>query len=60
MFQTYKKKQTTLNYRKQMGKQLPQSGSSLGQNRKPEGNPSGTGMFKHQDQIYTVVKGTVR
>ena len=31
-----------------MSKQLPQSGSSLGQSRKP----SGTGMFKHQDTRY--------
>ena len=38
MFQAYKKKQTTLNYRKQMNK--------------PEGKPSGTGMFKHQDTRY--------
>ena len=38
MFQTYKKKQTTLNYRKQMSK--------------PEGKPSGTGMFKQQDTRY--------
>ena len=38
MFQAYKKKQTTLNYRKQMSK--------------PEGKPSGTGMFKHQDTRY--------
>ena len=38
MFQAYKKKQTTLNYRKQMNK--------------PEGKASGTGMFKHQDTRY--------
>ena len=38
MFQAYKKQQTTLNYRKQMNK--------------PEGKPSGTGMFKHQDTRY--------
>ena len=52
MFQAYRKKQTTTNWRQQMGKQLPQSGSSLGQSRKPEGKPSGTGMFKHQDTRY--------
>ena len=38
MFQAYKKKQTTLSYRKQMNK--------------PEGKASGTGMFKHQDTRY--------
>ena len=38
MFQAYKKKQTTLNYRKRMNK--------------PEGKASGTGMFKHQDTRY--------
>ena len=38
MFQAYRKKQTTLNYRKQMNK--------------PEGKASGTGMFKHQDTRY--------
>ena len=38
MFQAYKKKQTTLNYSKQMSK--------------PEGKPSGAGMFKHQDTRY--------
>ena len=38
MFQAYKKKQTTLNYRKQISK--------------PEGKPSRMGMFKHQDTRY--------
>ena len=38
MFQAYRKKQTTLNYRKQMNKS--------------DGKPSGTGMFKHQDTRY--------
>ena len=52
MFQAYRKKQTTTNWRQQMGKQLPQSGSSLGQSRKPEGKPSGNGIFKHQDTRY--------
>ena len=52
MFQAYRKKQTTTNWRQQMSKQLPQSGSSLGQSRKPEGKPSGTGIFKHQDTRY--------
>ena len=52
MFQAYRKKQTTTNWRQQMGKQLPQSGSSLGQSRKPQGKATGTGIFKHQDTRY--------
>ena len=38
MFQAYRKKQTTTNWRKQMNK--------------AEGKPSGTGIFKHQDTRY--------
>ena len=38
MFQAHRKKQTTLNYRKQMSK--------------PTGKPSGQGMFKHYDTAY--------
>ena len=38
MFQAYRKKQTTTNWRKQM--------------TKPEGKPSGTGIFKHQETRY--------
>ena len=38
MFQAYRKKQTTTNWRQQMNK--------------PEGKPSGTGIFKHQDTRY--------
>ena len=52
MFQAYRKKQTTTNWRKQMSKQLPQSGSSLGQSRKPEGKSTGKGIFKQQDTRY--------
>ena len=38
MFQAYRKKQTTTNWRKQM--------------TRPEGKPSGQGMFKHYDTRY--------
>ena len=38
MFQAYRKKQTTTNWRKQMSK--------------PEGKPTGQGMFKHYDTRY--------
>ena len=38
MFQAYRKKQTTTNWRQQMNR--------------PEGKPSGTGIFKHQDTRY--------
>ena len=38
MFQAYRKKQTTTNWRQQMNR--------------PEGKPSGTGIFKHQDARY--------
>lgn len=38
MFQAYRKKQTTTNWKKQMNK--------------PEGKATGTGIFKHQDTRY--------
>ena len=38
MFQAYRKKQTTIYWRQQMSK--------------PEGKPSGTGIFKHQGTRY--------
>ena len=38
MFQAYRKKQTTTNWRKQM--------------TRPEGKATGTGIFKHQDTRY--------
>ena len=52
MFQAHRKKQTTLNYRKQMnkpaGKQPSHSEGSLGRSPKP----SGHGIFKHYDSAY--------
>ena len=42
-----------------MGKQLPQSGSSLGQSRKPEGKPSGTGISSRY-KVYEMVKEWTR